>query len=53
MDKKGNEGNKDMSNNELTKVKSFQETSDEIQANPELKHMQPTPEPKDFEEIEY
>lgn len=46
-------GNKQVSNNQSNKVISFQELSDEIKANPELSHIQPTPEPKDFEEIEY
>lgn len=35
------------------KVKAFQEISDEIQSNPELKHIKPTVQPKEIEEIEY
>ncbi|WP_176555713.1 hypothetical protein [Virgibacillus ndiopensis] len=35
------------------KGKSFQEISDEIAAKPSLKEKQPTPQPKDFDEIEY
>ncbi|MBM6617733.1 hypothetical protein [Bacillus suaedaesalsae] len=35
------------------KTKSFQELSQEIQENPNLKNAQPTLNPDDFEEIEY
>jgi hypothetical protein len=34
-------------------VKVFQEISKEINIDPKLKNMQPTPQPADFEEIEY
>ncbi|MDC3414511.1 hypothetical protein NC797_16320 [Aquibacillus sp. 3ASR75-11] len=34
-------------------VKSYQELNEEISNNKNIKHMQPTPQPKDFEEIEY
>lgn len=35
------------------KVKAYQDINDEIAKDKELQNMQPTPEPKDFEEIEY
>ncbi len=35
------------------KVKSYQETNEEIAKNDKLKQKQPTPKPDDFEEIEY
>lgn len=35
------------------KVKPYQEMNDEIAENNELKQMQPTPQPQDFEEIDY
>lgn len=35
------------------KVKSFQETNEEMNRNDELKHRQPTPQPKEIEEIDY
>jgi hypothetical protein len=35
------------------KVKAYQELNEEIAKDKELRNMQPTPEPKDFEEIEY
>ena len=35
------------------KAKSFQETNEEIKRNEELKHRQPTPQPKEMEEIDY
>ncbi len=37
----------------IGKVKAYQEINDEIAKDKELRAMQPTPEPKDFEEIEY
>lgn len=46
-------GNDHLPNDQYDKVKSFQELSDEISTNPKLKHMQPTPQPKNFDEIEY
>ncbi|MEK3887862.1 hypothetical protein [Bacillus sp. FSL K6-3431] len=33
--------------------KAFQEVSEEMATNPKLKEMRPTPQPKDFDEIEY
>lgn len=53
MDKKVVNKKVSSTNNQFNKVKLFQELSDELEANPELRNMQPTPEPKDFEEIEY
>ncbi|MFD1040155.1 hypothetical protein ACFQ3N_17420 [Virgibacillus byunsanensis] len=35
------------------KVKAYQEINDEIAKNDKLKQKQPTPQPQDFEEIEY
>jgi hypothetical protein len=35
------------------KVKAFQELDEQISNKDEVKRMQPTPQPKDFEEIEY
>ncbi|MFD1739059.1 hypothetical protein ACFSCX_21350 [Bacillus salitolerans] len=34
-------------------VKAFQDISDEVNSEMNFKNMQPTPEPSDFEEIEY
>lgn len=39
--------------NDQNKMKSFVELSEEITNNPELENRQPTPQPKDFDEIEY
>lgn len=46
-------GTRERSHKEIKKVKSFQEVSDDIQSNPELKHMKLTVQPKEIEEIEY
>ncbi|WLV25392.1 hypothetical protein QR721_03955 [Aciduricibacillus chroicocephali] len=35
------------------KAKSYQETNEEIANSEELKHRQPTPQPKEMDEIEY
>lgn len=35
------------------KVKSYQEINNEISDSNTLKQMQPTPQPEDFEEIDY
>lgn len=50
MDKKINRKEND---DKLGKAKSFQEVSDEIADKPRVKKKQPTPQPKDFDEIEY
>ena len=34
-------------------AKSYQETNEEIARNEKLKHRQPTPQPKEMDEIEY
>jgi hypothetical protein len=34
-------------------TKSFQDVSKEVKDEPDLKNSQPTPQPEDFEEIEY
>ncbi|MDY0406796.1 hypothetical protein P5G51_016795 [Virgibacillus sp. 179-BFC.A HS] len=34
-------------------AKSYQETSEDISKNEKLQHEQPTPQPKDLEEIDY
>ncbi|WP_163531428.1 MULTISPECIES: hypothetical protein [Halobacillus] len=34
-------------------IKSYQEINNEVSKNEKLKHKQPTPQPQDFEEIEY
>ncbi|GGB34193.1 hypothetical protein F3157_05065 [Virgibacillus dakarensis] len=51
MDK--NKGNKKHSKEQLGKVKPYQEINNEITSKNELKQMQPTPQPQDFEEIDY
>lgn len=38
---------------QLGKVKPYQEINDEISENNKLKQKQPTPQPQDFDEIEY
>ncbi|CAM4147083.1 hypothetical protein [Lederbergia lenta] len=40
-------------NIQLGKAKAFQEVSEEFLTNPTLKEMQPSPQPKDFDDIEY
>jgi hypothetical protein len=39
--------------NDQNKTKAFVELSEEITNNPDLENRQPTPQPKDFDEIEY
>jgi hypothetical protein len=39
--------------NNQHKIKAFVELSEEITNNPDLENRQPTPQPKDFDEIEY
>jgi hypothetical protein len=39
--------------NQRDEVKAYQETNEEISNNESLKNSQPTPQPKDFDEIEY
>lgn len=41
------------SNEQFGKVKSYQEINDEISKNKKLKNKKPTPQPQDFEEIQY
>lgn len=41
------------SDEQIDQVKSFQEISNDITAKPNLKQRQPTPQPKDFDEIDY
>jgi hypothetical protein len=41
------------SRSQKKQVKAFQEISEEVNKDPKLKNMQPTPQPDDFEEIEY
>ncbi|WP_188456420.1 hypothetical protein [Virgibacillus oceani] len=53
MDNQFNEKKQKTMHEQSFKGKSFQEISDEIAAKPELKERQPTPQPKDFDEIEY
>jgi len=54
MDKSSKGKTHDQSANEqVEKVKSFQELSSEIAADPNLKQRQPTPQPKEMDEIDY
>lgn len=54
MDKdSGRKGNNKTSDEQFDQVKSFQEISDEMAIKPNLKQRQPTPQPKDFDEIDY
>jgi hypothetical protein len=39
--------------NQFNNVKAFQETNEEISYNDDLKNRQPTPQPKEYDEIEY
>lgn len=48
-----NKLNRKHSKEQSGKVKSYQGINDEISKNDQLKYMQPTPQPQDFEEIEY
>lgn len=41
------------SNEQFEKIKSFQELTDDIAGDPNLKQRQPTPQPKEMDEIEY
>lgn len=43
----------DHTHKKVKKVKSFQEISEEIKTNPNLKNTQPTIQPKEIDEIEY
>ncbi|MBS4178386.1 hypothetical protein [Lederbergia citrea] len=52
MDKNG-KGKSRLSNEESEKVITYQELTDEITGSQNLKEMQPTPQPKDYDEIEY
>ncbi|WP_158701725.1 hypothetical protein [Lentibacillus sp. Marseille-P4043] len=45
--------NKKDSKQQFGKVKPYQEINDVISQNEELKQRQPTPQPEDFEEIDY
>lgn len=47
------ENKKHTKKQQFGKVKPYQEMNDEIRRNNELKQMQPTPQPQDFEEIDY
>lgn len=43
----------DSSNEQSEKVTSFQELTEDIVTDPNLKQRQPTPQPKEMDEIEY
>ncbi|WP_442593911.1 hypothetical protein [Neobacillus sp. D3-1R] len=45
--------NKNHSQQSIENVKSYQEKNDEIFENDTLKNRQPTPQPKEYDEIEY
>ncbi|HLR68229.1 MAG TPA: hypothetical protein VK105_14050 [Virgibacillus sp.] len=41
------------SKKQFGEVKAYQEINESISKNNELKHKRPTPQPQDFEDIEY
>ncbi|MGY0691858.1 hypothetical protein ACW2QC_03585 [Virgibacillus sp. FSP13] len=45
--------NKKHARQQFGKVKPYQEINEEISQNEKLKQKQPTPQPEDFEEIDY
>lgn len=53
MDEGINRKENDETNEKFEQVKSFQEISDEISKKPNMEKRQPTPQPKDFDEIDY
>ncbi|MFD1848946.1 hypothetical protein [Oceanobacillus bengalensis] len=50
---RNNKQNKTKTRKQFGEVKSFQEIYNETSKNSEFKHNQPTPQPQDFDEIEY
>lgn len=44
---------REMNHNHNNKVKAYVEINEEIANNEELKKIQPTPQPKEYDEIEY